>query len=92
MPFPPVCHSWRDSSNEFGANLSVIHAGVADTCARGVAFSAFDFDGMQKYPPELRSSKDFPKLTAALQKRGYSDADIYRIMYQNLRDYIVQFV
>lgn len=65
----------------------VVEIGGIQCCAIGS-----DFDGMQKYPPELRSSKDFPKLTEALQKRGYSDADIYRIMYQNLRDYIVQFV
>mgnify|MGYP003621651128 FL=1 len=65
----------------------VVEIGGIQCCAIGS-----DFDGMQKYPPELRSSKDFPKLTEALQKRGYSDADIYRIMYQNLWDYIVQFV
>jgi len=47
---------------------------------------------MQQYPRDLHSSRDFPALMDALKKRGYSDADVYRIAYQNLRDYIVQFV
>lgn len=65
----------------------IVEVGGIQCCAIGS-----DFDGMQQYPRDLRSSKDFPALMDALKKRGYSDADVYRIAYQNLRDYIVQFV
>ena len=47
---------------------------------------------MQQYPRDLRTSRDFPALFAALEKRGFSQELMYRIAYQNLRDYIVQFV
>jgi len=65
----------------------IVEVGGIQCCAIGS-----DFDGMQQYPRDLRSSRDFPALMDALKKRGYSDADVYRIAYQNLRDYIVQFV
>lgn len=65
----------------------VVEIGGIGCCAIGS-----DFDGMQQYPRELRTSRDFPSLFEALEKQGFSQEDIYRIAYQNLRDYIVQFV
>ena len=65
----------------------IVETGGIGCCAIGS-----DFDGMQQYPRDLRTSRDFPALFAALEKRGFSQEQIYRISYQNLRDYIVQFV
>lgn len=65
----------------------VVEIGGIDCCAIGS-----DFDGMQQYPRDLRTSRDFPALFEALEKQGFTQEELYRIAYQNLRDYIVQFV
>lgn len=65
----------------------VVEVGGINCCALGS-----DLDGMQHYPKDFKTSRDFPALFEALSKRGFSDADIYKIAYQNLHDYIVQFV
>ena len=65
----------------------VVEVGGINCCALGS-----DLDGMQHYPTDFKTSRDFPVLFEALSKRGFSDADIYKIAYQNLHDYIVQFV
>lgn len=65
----------------------IVEIGGIECCAIGS-----DLDGMQQYPKDFRTSRDFPALFEALVKRGFSEADIYRIAYQNLRDYIIQFV
>ncbi len=65
----------------------IVEVGGIDCCAIGSGF-----DGMQQYPRDLKTSRDFPALFEALSKCGFSQEDIYRISYQNLRDYIVQFV
>lgn len=44
-----------------------------------------DFDGVDgELPAELKTVADFPKLVAGLQARGYSDADIRKILGGNL--------
>ncbi len=44
-----------------------------------------DFDGVSgNLPVELRSVADYPNLVAGLQARGYSDADIRKILGGNL--------
>ncbi len=65
----------------------VVEIGGIDCCAIGS-----DLDGMQKYPRDFKTSRDFPALFEALLKRGFSETDVYQIAYRNLRDYIVQFV
>ncbi len=65
----------------------IVETGGIECCAIGS-----DFDGMQQYPRDLRTSRDFAALFAALEKRGLTQNEIYRIAYQNLRDFIVQFV
>ena len=65
----------------------VVEIGGIGCCAIGS-----DLDGMQQYPRDFKTSCDFPALFEALLKRGFSQADVYRIAYQNLHDYIVQFV
>ena len=67
--------------------IHIVEVGGIECCAIGS-----DFDGMQRYPDELRTSRDFPALFNALSRAGFHDDEIYRIAYQNLHDYIVQFV
>jgi len=42
-----------------------------------------DFDGVVSTPQELDGVEDFPKITAALLKRGYSEKDIKKILGGN---------
>lgn len=51
-----------------------------------------DFDGMNKYPKDLRHSGDFPILIEALKQTGFSDDDIHKIMYQNLFSFISRII
>ncbi len=67
--------------------IHIVDVGGIGCCAIGS-----DFDGMQQYPKDLHTSRDFPALFNALSKAGFHDDEIYRIAYQNLHDYIVQFV
>lgn len=54
--------------------LGVDHVGIGS-----------DFDGVGgDLPPELKTVADFPKLVAGLQQRGYSEADIGKILGGNL--------
>ena len=43
-----------------------------------------DFDGIESAPRELDTVTDFPKITKALKKRGYSNNDIKKILGGNL--------
>lgn len=51
-----------------------------------------DFDGMQRYPKDLRNPSDLPALFEALLAEGFTPAEVERIAYRNLHDYIVQFM
>ncbi|WAC40613.1 dipeptidase [Pedobacter sp. SL55] len=42
-----------------------------------------DFDGAESFPQGMESVADFPKVTEALLKRGYSEADVYKILGGN---------
>ena len=65
----------------------IVKVGGVDCCAIGS-----DFDGMQQYPVDLKTSRDFPALFAALKDVGFTDAEIRKIAYDNLHDYIVNFI
>ena len=43
-----------------------------------------DFDGVQVVPADLKSIADLPNLTAELLRRGYSEADIDKILGGNM--------
>ena len=43
-----------------------------------------DFDGIPDVPAGLEDVSKMPNLTAALLKRGYTDADIQKIMGGNV--------
>lgn len=51
-----------------------------------------DFDGMQRYPKDLRNPSDLPALMDALLAEGFTSDEVERIAYRNLHDYIVQFL
>lgn len=71
----------------------VLHiAHIAEVGGVGCCAIGSDFDGMQQYPNDLHTSRDFPALLDALSKAGFRDDEIYRIAYQNLHDYIIRFV
>jgi membrane dipeptidase len=42
-----------------------------------------DFDGIDSSPKELDGVEDFPKITEALVKKGYSEKDIKKILGEN---------
>lgn len=65
----------------------IAEVGGVDCCAIGS-----DFDGMQTYPRDLKTSRDFPALLDALVHAGFSEADVKKIAYQNLHRYILPFV
>ena len=50
-----------------------------------------DFDGMNCFPRDLHDSRDFPAIWETLLKMNYSETDVARIAYYNLRDYIALF-
>jgi membrane dipeptidase len=43
-----------------------------------------DFDGINSAPRELKGVEDFPKISKSLKKRGYSKADIRKILGENI--------
>ena len=43
-----------------------------------------DFDGIEAWPDGLASPADFPNLTAALRRRGYSEAQLNKLCGENL--------
>lgn len=43
-----------------------------------------DFDGINSAPQQLNGVQDFPKITAALRKKGYSGEDIKKILGGNV--------
>ena len=47
-----------------------------------VGFGA-DFDGAEAFPQGINSIADYPKITAALLKRGYSQTDVNKILGGN---------
>lgn len=61
-------------------------AGVKHVCIGS------DFDGMQRYPKDLKNPSDLPALFDALLSEGFTPAEVERIAYKNLHDYIVQFL
>jgi membrane dipeptidase len=43
-----------------------------------------DFDGVQAVPTDLATVADLPNLTKELLRRGYSEADIHKILGGNI--------
>ncbi len=51
-----------------------------------------DFDGMTTLPVDIKNPSNVPLVFDELQKRGFSDTDIKRISYDNLKEYLLNFV
>ena len=85
---PQLCESGhatiRDIVRHIAHAASI--AGVSHVCIGS------DFDGMQQYPKDLRNPSDLPALLDALLSEGFTPAEVERIAYRNLHDYIVQFM
>lgn len=85
---PQLCESGHASIADIVRHIKhvVSLAGVDHVCIGS------DFDGMQRYPKDLKDPSDLPALFDALLTEGFTPADVERIAYRNLHDYIVQFV
>ncbi len=67
-------------------------ARIAEVGGIGCCAIGSDLDGMTQYPRDLCTSRDMPRLLEALLRVGFTEREVRRIAYQNLHDYIVQFV
>ena len=67
--------------------LHIVKIGGVNCCAIGS-----DFDGMTRYPNDLKNSAAMQALLQALLDAGLSREDVERIAYKNLAQYILQFV
>jgi membrane dipeptidase len=85
---PQLCESGHAEIKDIVRHIAHIAsiAGVEHVCIGS------DFDGMQRYPKDLRNPSDLPALLDALLREGFTEADVQRIAYRNLHDYIVRFV
>ena len=85
---PQLCESGHAEIKDIVRHIAHIAsiAGVGHVCIGS------DFDGMQRYPKDLKNPSDLPALFDALLSEGFTPAEVERIAYRNLHDYIVQFV
>ena len=85
---PQLCESGHATIKDIVRHIchAVSVGGIDHVCIGS------DFDGMQRYPKDLRNSSDLPVLFNALLEEGFSPEEVERIAYRNLHDYIVQFV
>ena len=51
-----------------------------------------DFDGMPLYPEGMPNASGYPELLSMLRAEGMTDADIHKISYLNLANYMKSFV
>ena len=85
---PQLCESGHAAIADIVRHIShaVSVGGIDHVCIGS------DFDGMQRYPKDLRNPSDLPALFNALLSEGFTPVEVERIAYRNLHDYIVQFV
>lgn len=72
IPRPPL-KSLIDHIDHIAKVAGVDHVGLGS-----------DFDGVNSLPAEMDSAADLPKITAELMKRGYTAADMKKILGGNL--------
>lgn len=83
-----LTHRGRAEAADIAAHIRhVAEIGGIGCCAIGS-----DFDGMGEYPRGLSTAAGLPLLLDALAREGFTESEIARIAYHNLRDYIVQFL
>ncbi len=85
--YPKQLGKGEVSSDEVVAHIEHV-ASVAGIEHVGVGS---DFDGMNCFPKDVHDSRDFPILWEKLLRRGFSQEDVQRVAYGNLRDYIALF-
>ncbi len=86
--YPPQLTEKKPASIEDIVKHITHIAGIAGIDAVGLGS---DFDGMSDYPHDMKHSGYFPKLFDALMREGFSERDIQKIAYENLRNYIAKF-
>ncbi len=70
---PPPLSALIDHLDHIAQVAGIDHVGLGS-----------DFDGIPQLPAGMHSAADLPLITAALQERGYKDADLYKLLGQNL--------
>lgn len=66
--------------------VHVVKLGGIEACCIGS-----DFDGMVKYPVDLRNPSELPKLARALEAEGFDPSEVYALSYGNLSRYLLRF-
>ncbi|MDL2319453.1 dipeptidase, partial [Eubacteriales bacterium OttesenSCG-928-A19] len=66
-------------------------AHVADLGGIGIVGFGSDFDGISSAPTDVQNPSQIPNLLAALEKRGFSKAEIEGIAGGNFLRYFKQF-
>ena len=85
---PQLCESGHATIKDIVAHI----AHIAEIAGAGAVCIGSDFDGMQRYPKDLKNPSDLPALFDALLNAGFTHGEVERIAYKNLRDYLAQFV
>jgi membrane dipeptidase len=85
---PQLCARGESSTADIARHIAYIaDLGGVEHVALGS-----DFDGMYDYPADIKNQAQLPNLLLALREAGFAEQEIERIAYDNLHDYIVQFV
>ena len=86
--YPPQLTKEKPAAIRHIAKHIVHIAKIAGVDAVGLGS---DFDGMTDCPPDMKHSGNYPKLIDALRSEGFTEAELRKIAYENLRNYIVKF-
>lgn len=85
---PQLCESGHATIADIVRHI----AHVAELAGVNAVCIGSDFDGMQRYPKDLKNPSDLPALFDALLNAGFTRAEVERIAYRNLSEYLLQFV
>ncbi|MBQ2662503.1 MAG: dipeptidase [Clostridia bacterium] len=85
---PQLCSNSKEASSKHIADHieHIINIGGINCVGLGS-----DFDGMTKVPQDVENPSEVPNIFEELKKRGFSDSDIKRISYDNLKEYLLNF-
>ncbi len=87
--YPPQLRAEEEQASALDVAKHAAH--IAAIAGPGHVALGSDFDGMCKYPRDLKNQADLPILLKALLDVGFTEAEARRVAYDNLRDYIIQF-
>ncbi|MDO4564534.1 MAG: dipeptidase [Clostridia bacterium] len=84
---PQLCDGEAGVADVVRHIMHIVGIGGVDCCAFGS-----DFDGMQRYPRDIRNSLDYQKICRALVQAGFTEEQTERIAYWNLHRFFAQFI